>query len=120
MTLDRAKFARRFLLAAASLPVAWLAMFYLFALRARTHLGYWPRPDVDDPKDLGMALHHALIWITGPFVTLSLGALGVLLFWEPVDGRRPWGVAAILIAANGIFVAANLMDPFQLLTWFAD
>lgn len=109
-------------LALAAAPLAWLALLYLFVLRARLHLGHWPRPYHPDPADLGFTLQRQAIWIgltVLPF--LSLSALPVVLVgrrWG-ID-LRLWRTLTLLAGSTILSLALGRFDPGSFLEWFAD
>jgi hypothetical protein len=45
----------------ATYPLAWLALLYLFVMRARLHLGHWPEPYQPHPKDLHVSPSRHLV-----------------------------------------------------------
>src|SRR5688572_9267177 len=65
---DMRTLSSKMIYALAAIPLLWVAWFYLYVLRQRIHLGFWPLPSHPDPKDAGYALHH---------VSIYLGVLGV-------------------------------------------
>lgn len=104
-------------------PWLWEAAFWLFVVRATRALGHWPRPSLDDPKDLGFTLHHYGLLLGLPFAfaaTLTLCA--ALLAWpllrrEKVPVLAPWAVG---VAGLGLILALGAVDPGNAGVWFAD
>lgn len=45
------------------LPLIWFLGVFSFYLRARAHLGYWPKPSLLDPKQLPFEFHHWVFMI---------------------------------------------------------
>jgi hypothetical protein len=45
------------------LPLIWFIGVFLFYIRARTHLGYWPKTYVPDPKSLPFEFHHGVLML---------------------------------------------------------
>lgn len=44
-------------------PAAWLSFFFLFVFRAWFEVGHLPSYSNPDPKNLGMDVHHRLLWL---------------------------------------------------------
>ena len=106
----------------AAYPLAWLALFYAFVVRARLHLGHWPAPYQPDPKDLEFTFHHQAIW-------LGLGALPVVALVTFVlalvrrrlaDYPRTWPALTLLVLSIVMVIALGRLDPGNFFTWFAD
>lgn len=105
----------------ALLPLAYLALFYGYVLRARLVLGVWPRPYQPDPKDLGFALHRLAVLLTLPVWAISpVLLLGWLLFW-PRRQRKAllWPFLAFLLIWLLGWLLLRL-DPGQFGAWFMD
>jgi hypothetical protein len=98
---------------------------YLTWFVGRLSLGYWPRPSLDDPKDIA--------WV-GPF---RIFALSLSLFWPVVVGagvvaatrawiaKHPERKVRLLEVLLGIVVLACCMlfmrvDPLHVGSWFMD
>lgn|GEM_PF-6130984 len=45
-------------------PAAWLSFFFLFVARAWIEVGHLPSYSNPDPKNLGMDVHHRLLWLS--------------------------------------------------------
>ena len=106
----------------ASYPFILLMVFYLFVLRARLHLGYWPTPYHPDPKDLDFALHHSIIWVGILAVPMFIVTAVVLIIAGRVMGvnRRIWPNLTLLAFSHLILFAVARQDPWHLLEWFMD
>lgn len=104
------------------LPLA----FYLTWLAGRVTLGYWPRPSLDDPKDIG-------IWVSIPHTLTNL----LLMFGFPVfaviilallcralcDQSRRNRLLLISGFSSACMVAAIMFlrwDPLRVAEWFMD
>jgi hypothetical protein len=105
----------------AAYPLGWLALLYLFAIRARVQLGHWPTPYQSGPKTLGFTFHHQAIWfglIALPFVAIATVALAI-------RGRRLavyhriWPALTLLIISVVLVVTLGYLDPGGLFMWFA-
>jgi hypothetical protein len=101
-------------------PLAWLAGFYAFVLRARLALGYWPRPYMPDPKDLGFIAHHAVLAIG--LTLLPALCLGALLLtgslWRGGQhgrGALAGGIALLSFVLTALIV---VVDPGAYISWF--
>ncbi len=106
----------------AAYPLAWLALVYLFAARARFELGHWPAPYRPDPVDLGFGIHHTSIllgMVAIPAVTVVSLVLTVVRR-QTVSRRRLWATLGLLVVSNVILVALCQWDPGQVFEWFAD
>jgi hypothetical protein len=104
----------------AATPVAWLALFGLFILRARLALGAWPQPYTPDPKDLGFDLHHAALVLGMPLMFTAVLAVTALAFLGHRGVRR--SRLAPLTAAVGLGVVLLLarIDPGNVFMWLGD
>lgn len=103
-------------------PLAWLALFYAFVVRARFHLGRWPEAYLPDPKSLDFTFHHLSIYLGLPGVILACaGAIAVALLQHSRGTRSfPWKVMALSVAALLGLVALCQVDPGGYLEWFLD
>lgn len=105
----------------ASAPVAWLLLFGLFILRARTALGRWPAPYQPDPKELGFDLHYAAI-VTGiPLMFAAVLCAIVLTLLVPYRWqKRAWLIRATALTGLVTAIVLARMDPGYLFTWLGD
>lgn len=103
-------------------PIGVLVWFYLYVIRQRLSLGYWPRPSQPDPKDAGLVLHH-LSLVLGMTVVpgVTLMTLGFILRRRSVDPGFRW-VPALLLALGsfGMYLSVVRMDPGHYVDWFWD
>ncbi|WP_106523878.1 hypothetical protein [Taibaiella chishuiensis] len=44
------------------LPISWLVIFGFFIFRAYRRLGYFPKYNHPDPKDLGMPINYSIVF----------------------------------------------------------
>jgi hypothetical protein len=105
-------------------PLAWFVAFWLFVLRARAVLGFWPTPYHPDPKDLGFDLHYLAVVIGLPW---ALAATLVLLLLIAFNYRqiKSAGARPVLAGITGVMgLALSLgigrQDPGRFFYWFAD
>lgn len=116
------RFARWLQWAFTLYPVAALAVFYGFVVRARFALGYWPVYNHPDPKQLGFDLHHLLVWVLllpAPIVAIFavIHSITVLV----VLGKRSWWRALWpVVVSFGLGYAILAMDPGEFSGWFID
>ena len=107
-------------------PVLLPLAFFVTWLAGRLSLGYWPRPSLDDPKDIG-------VWVTVPYhLTLLLMVAGLPAFlggnlvlayraYRDRQQRTHWlGVA--VVSWVGLVAAITVLrwDPWQVVGWFMD
>ncbi len=118
----RTAFASRLPLLLAWYPLVWLASVYLFVLRARFHLGFWPEPSRPDPKNLGFAVHHAVNWFGLATVPGAIVAAVVLAVVESRIGRRTkaWPVLSLAAVSFVAVIATGRLDPGRFFEWFVD
>ena len=105
-------------------PFVWVVLFITFAIRATIKLGHLPVPSLDDPKDLGFEIHFVLVWL------LLVGFLYfVAIFWivmtiiAKLKKRTDFYlVRNTIIFSIGVIMMFCLLyiDPYHLVTWFAD
>lgn len=121
-TLSRTRLLQNLPTLFAAYPLAWLALVYLFAVRARFQLGRWPAPYHPDPADLGFGIHHGSIDVglmALPAAILTTLVLTVSLR-RTVSRRRLWITLGLLAVSNGILVLLCRWDPGHVFEWFAD
>jgi hypothetical protein len=104
-------------------PWCPLSLFWLFVLRARLELGFWPRPYNPDPKDLNFDLHTlaligALLWalLSAPAV------LAALILWPRALLLSRVGAASTALCVVGwaLGIAQVQLDPGSFVEWFMD
>ena len=103
-------------------PIGWLVLFYLFVLRARLSLGYWPRVTSPDPGDLNFGLHELFLWIS-VWIMPVCGLLWGIYLWvfKLRDPNFRWMSSAVAyLSMLVIFLFVVTMDPGGYLAWFAD
>jgi hypothetical protein len=123
--------ARWIVLAAASAPIVWCAVFGLELVCTRWSVGAWPFPrrgsmltddfvnSPMDPKDLGL-LHFASL-LSWPFVALALYWFPVVIGSVWARRRRIPGFELSLFAAGyALFACLWYFDPGQFLEWWFD
>ena len=100
------------------LPWLWLAVFWLFVLRARLSLDRWPQPYRPDPQDLGFGDHALAIY------TIFLGVVVGLLLWAGVAAKQRQNYAKgwipFYLSGLGLVILMVLFDPGNFLEWFLD
>lgn len=106
----------------AACPLAWLALFYLFVVRARLHLGYWPAPYRPDPKDLGFTLHYwAISWGSWAPPVAALATLALIFVGRRLAvSQRIWPALTLLVISVALVVVLVWLDPGAFFGWFAD
>ncbi len=124
MKTDRIRtgIASRLPLLLAWYPLAWLASVYLFVMRARLHLGFWPEPSRPDPKDLGFTMHHAangfgLATVPGAIVaSVVLAVVGSRIGWR----IKPWPALFLAAVSLAAVMTTGRLDPGRFFEWFVD
>jgi hypothetical protein len=115
---------RVFVWSTAALPLGWLALFWLFVLRARLALGVWPQPYQPDPKDLGFDVHHVLIALLMPLILVTPVVLApwaaLCRRWLRAAGLRPWLLVSVSLALSATAIALARTDPGRFLEWYFD
>lgn len=118
----RTTFASRLPILLAGYPLVWMASVYLFVLRARLHLGFWPEPSRPDPKDLGFTVHHAVNWFGLAMVpgavlaAVVLAVVGSRLGWR----TKVWPSLSLATVSLVAVVATGRLDPGRFFEWFVD
>ena len=105
----------------AVLPLA----FFLTWVTGRLSLGYWPRPSLDDPKDIA--------WLDIPYVTTGiLLVVGLPIFLVAnvgilqlafINQRQRWRLIPVSILSLGLMagsIALIRWDPLDVVTWYMD
>lgn len=106
----------------AAYPLAWLALVYLFAARARFQLDHWPAPYRPDPVDLGFGIHHSSIvlgMVAIPAVIIATLVLTVIRR-QTLSRRRLVSTLGLMVVSNLILVSLCHWDPGQVFEWIAD
>ena len=103
-------------------PIAWLGWFYLYVLRYRIFLGYWPRPLRPDPGEAGFIIHQTSIWLTFLAVPIAaVIAVGWLASCRLSDRHYRWKRTAVLLAGSmALWVTILGLDPGDYFNWFVD
>jgi hypothetical protein len=95
-------------------------------LSGRVFLGYWPRPSLDDPTEIG-GITSAIVFFSN--IMLGIGfpiflTLVGFLLWFGLFRKRDSGsyimhscAAAALMAAAILFLRS---DPWRVVEWFMD
>lgn len=118
----RTGIASRLPLLLAWYPLAWLVSVYLFVLRARFHLGFWPEPSRPDPKDLGFTVHHAVNWfglatVPGAIIAaVGLAVIGSRIGWR----TKVWPTLSLAAVSFVAVIATGRLDPGRFFEWFVD
>jgi hypothetical protein len=106
----------------AAAPLFWVAWFYLYVIRQRLHLGFWPRPSQPDPKDAGYMFHHLSIYLGVLIVPLlAIVVIGFIIHRRVQDASFRWWLAIGLLAFSfACFIAVMYLDPGDYWVWFRD
>lgn len=107
-------------------PLVWISSIYVYAIRSRLILGYWPYPYHPDPtSDIlfnSLGGHYAFTVIL-MFICLYLPILFVLLapvlFYSELKTRIALRIV-VFLAANFIVYSIVYADPFEFVEWFLD
>jgi hypothetical protein len=110
------------LYALAATPLLWAAWFYLYVVRQRIHLGFWPQPSHPDPKNAGYVLHHLSIYFGVLLVPiLAVAAAGLAIQKRTVDASfRWWLVLSLVTFSLACYLAVMFVDPGRYWIWFRD
>jgi len=108
--------------ALATTPLLWVACFYLYVIRQRLHLGFWPRPCQPDPKDAGYMIHHLSIYLGVLLIPLlGIAVMGFIIHRRVADASFRWLLAIVLLAFSfACFIAVMYLDPGDYWVWFLD
>ncbi len=101
--------------------------FYATWLAGRITLGYWPRPSLDDPKQIS----GFWMWTYDVTAMLSLvglplvGVLAAMSLFRPLrDGSPEWRSRLVeaVVGTALILLAVGFMrwDPHHVVEWFFD
>jgi hypothetical protein len=112
----------RTIYAVTTAPLLWVAWFYLYVLRQRLHLGFWPRPSQPDPKDAGYMFHHLSIYL-GVLIMplLAVAVIGFIVHRRVQDASFRWWLAIGFLAFSfACYIAVMYIDPGDYWVWFRD
>ena len=103
-------------------PLLWVMWFYLYVLRQRLHLGFWPLPSQPDPKDAGYMFHHLSIYLGMLLVpVIAITAASFAIQRRVADGRFRWWLPIGLLAFSfACFLGVFYFDPGDYWIWFCD
>ncbi len=108
-------------------PLVLVVSLYLCRGLARLRLGHWPRPMLDDPASLGLAVHLCCGWVgflmvVGLPLSLVLHGAWVLLYvTEPAAREKRLRIAEIVALVLLVIVVWFLRaDPHGMTTWYFD
>jgi hypothetical protein len=106
----------------AAYPLALVHWFYLYVLRQRLLLGYWPQPNRPDPKAAGMDFHHVSIaWGYDLVPILALAGIGCIVALRSSDPNYRWRwPQALWMASLCIFIGLMMFDPGHFISWWLD
>jgi hypothetical protein len=108
------------------MPIMWLVLLYTYAARARSILGYWPKPYNPDPKSEiltnSLGFHYELTWIVGFAGLYSIIAFLLLIpLCKFLDIKSRIALRSFLC---GLFYAGSFalmrFDPGRFIEWFFD
>ena len=105
-----------------SYPVGVVLSLYVFVLRARWQLGYWPAPYRPDPKSLGFDIQHAQVWLglaSFPFVTVICLAW-IIGAWARWKDFPVWRLLGFALLCSGMAFTWLRWDPQNFCAWFWD
>ena len=113
---------KRSLRTLAAAPLGVLVWFYLYVIRQRILLGYWPRPYHPDPKDAGFAVHHVSLVLAMTLIPgVSLMTLGLIVHRRSVDPRFRWMTALLTaLGSFAVYWTVVRLDPGHHVEWFWD
>lgn len=77
-------------------PAAWLAFFILFVARAWLEIGHLPNYSNPDPKNLGMDVHHRLLWLSLYLLPWLILGYGVISLGKKLSAWRIVGLLVLL------------------------
>src|SRR3989344_662269 len=100
-------------------PILWLIGVFIFYVRARAYLGYWPNAYIPDPKSLPLEFQHWILMIcVFPLImtALLLSVIWLCRLWN----RRRIGINEIMIYFIGWSAIAAVMayPGVDFVTWF--
>ena len=111
------------------IPALWVAAFWSLVLRARLHLGEWPRasrgvppnfePASIDPAYFG--LHTTAVWLLlMPVVFAWLWAFAVICVLDFSKDRRLGGISVAAFGLGSLCIVATIVDLGGFWGWFLD
>ena len=109
-----------------SYPFALVAGFFATWFAGRVSLGHWPRPSLDDPKQIGgwldvpYTITGVLLIFGFPAFIVALAALVYRAYRAAPERARLLGTAVVSVL---FMVAASLYlgwDPLRIGDWFMD
>ena len=106
---------------ASFLPLLWVIAVFVFYLRARNFLGFWPVPASPDPKVLPFAFHH---WI----LMVALFPIAWTIFLLPISWLVRFKQISLLVRREiapylvgwAIVVAIMFSSEKNFIAWFLD
>ncbi|MFZ4713135.1 MAG: hypothetical protein ACOYL6_05475 [Bacteriovoracaceae bacterium] len=104
-----------------ALPLIWLSGVFIFYIRARIYLGYWPHYATPDPKSLPFVFHHWILMIT-VFVLFST-LLILPIFWLVQFKFFKLSIRKQMLSYGiGVISLAITLNTsgFNFVTWFLD
>lgn len=106
---------------ASFLPLLWVIAVFVFYLRARMFLGYWPVPTSPDPKVLPFEFHHwALMAAVFPIAwtifllpiswLIRFKQIRLLVHREIAPFLVGWAIVAVVMGSSGKNFIAWFLD----------
>jgi hypothetical protein len=84
-------------------PAAWLGCFFLFVARAWLEVGHLPSYSNPDPKNLGMDVHHRLLWLSLYLLPWLILGYGVIRLKKKLS---VWRIVGLLVLPPTILLVA--------------
>jgi len=109
-----------------------IATFGSLVLRARLHLGHWPRPQSGnpftgtyspssiDPKSFGLHCEVAYLFTLAAFYVVPVAAVTLVLSHLVPRTRPPAALTALFLCAAALAAGLIVLDPGGFAHWFAD
>ena len=102
------------------IPIIWISSLYLFLATCMIDLGSFPKPSLNDPKEIGINILYAFVGI-GMFALFYGSILWLINFSIGAYFKKlPKKYLIIFLIGIIICLFQITFDPGQILTWYMD
>lgn len=121
MNASHSAVSEKFFRVTSYIPLLWVVGVFVFYIRARVYLGFWPTPAFPDPKSLPFEFHHWTLMIAVFPIALTAFLLPVswLVRFKRIRLLLPREIAPYL-AGWALVAVIMFSSEKNFIGWFLD